>query len=198
MSEIKFVELKCQRCGGEIKEEHNGVYSCQSCGGKWQKQTFYDFADMLESCEQALRNQRIKLVANQRRQYTEELSGDESKGEYASFIRIAECCTEIRKYIPEDFYANFFLAAVSERRGALDKFLKKVNLTERGGDISYMLDFLIKYMKGLWLDAVGDFIERVKNAGYLELYSKYRGEYEKKQAILITACTIPIFRATCL
>lgn len=157
MSEIKFIEQTCRRCGGEL-EEQNGGYVCKYCGKSWRSQSFSDFDDMLKACDEVSRRRRAEDIANLRR-----LLWAETHRQNVSNAEVARVSREILKYLPQDLYANFYLSTCDNRSVA--RFINTLNLNEvPDDDLSLMVNYLTDALKKQWFLPADTLVKSVRSA----------------------------------
>lgn len=170
MSEIKFVELKCCRCGGQLTGSGT-LYMCTSCGKTFEKQTVTDFADQLRK---VLNEQKQEAVANLRRQLWAEMHE-----QYINSEKIISLARDIKKYLPEDYFANFCEVANDGSDKQISVFLNNTPQSVMSDYADAILDFMIKSVKPANLAAISLFIERAFK-GDIKNYDKYINLYENE------------------
>lgn len=171
MSEIKFVELSCIRCGGQLDEVSSGKYQCNSCGKTFEKQIVTDIADQLRA---VLNEQKQEAVANLRRQLWAEMHEANINSK-----KIVDLARDIKKYLPEDYFANFCEIANSGNDRQVNGFLNSTPQNAMADYADVVLDFMLKSMTLTNLNAVSLFIERAFK-GDTQNYDKYITRYEQE------------------
>ena len=173
MSLTEIKELKCGKCGGELKG--NGkVYQCVYCHAEFA-------VDNVEKEKQALAalldEQKQEQLANLRR-----LLWAEIHEEYIDSEKIAGICAEIRKIVPEDFAASFFEIANSGGEAQVNGFLRKVDFSDATQKIwaEEMVKFMLKSLRAKNLLAVQCLIEKAFRDCDLQKYEKYSTAFSRE------------------
>ncbi len=167
--------MSCPKCGGRLKENAEGKYSCSFCERVWEKKIDDTFERILGGVEDILRDQRASDIARLKRALYEQ-----THREFVSNEEVARLSKDILNHYDDgDFYARFYLAASEESRTALSSFCTELNISEHKEDIPEMLDYLITGLREDWILSVGHIIERAFKSENTDLYSKYRDRFEE-------------------
>ena len=183
-------QLTCSKCGGELQFVNDKTLKCSFC-----KSIFHN--DNIEKEKKALSElldeQNQEKIANIRRTLWNKVNE-----EYIDSIEIQSLCKELKKYLPEDFYANFYyLASLDYNHGAnetaLCEFLDNIDTNERYDDVSSILDFMIKSITPRNRLSISKLIERAYKSTDLKLYEEYRTKYDTESNKLDNAVYDPFF-----
>ncbi len=167
--------MSCPKCGGKLRENAEGNYSCSFCERVWEKKIDDTFEKILGGVEAAFREQRAADLARLKRALY-----DAAHKEFISNAELSRLSKDIlTHYDDEDFYARFYLSTCEEDRNAFSDFYQGCDLSLRTEDVSDILDYLITGLREEWIPQVSDIIEKAyKNSDTL-LYSKYRTKFEQ-------------------
>ncbi len=143
---MKLEQLKCPICGGELSG-HNGIYTCRYCG--------HTFKDTVEtSIRNILDEHAQKTVSSLRRQLWDAMH--EMNVHSSKIVGIAR---EIKKHLPDDYFATFCDIANSGSDIQLSEFLKSGTKEQIESYADVMLDFMLKSATERNLTAISRFIE---------------------------------------
>ena len=165
---MEFETLDCNRCGGSLTEINSNTYKCTFCGKIFHKKEAVDntktFRDMFDEMKR-------EHVNNLRRNLFEAVTAT-----YISSYDVKTRAEELKKFIPEDFLANFFIVASAKNDKAVCRFIKKIDVEANYGDVGYIISFLIKSLQPVFLLDLNNLIERAYKNTDLELFEKYATE----------------------
>ena len=165
---MEFETLDCNRCGGSLTEINSNTYKCTFCGKIFHKKEAVDntktFRDMFDEMKR-------EHVNNLRRNLFEAVTAT-----YISSYDVKTRAEELKKFIPEDFLANFFIVASAKNDKAVCRFIKKIDVEANYSDVGYIISFLIKSLQPVFLLDLNNLIERAYKNTDLELFEKYATE----------------------
>ena len=128
--------FRCTRCGGELQGQ-NGVFKCLACDATFVRNYVEDNDNIVSKY---ISESKKDAIANLRKQLWEEVNK-----QYMSSYAINQLAGEIKTYLPDDFFANFFMAAVSKNRHDLVNFIQnKIDCNKEQDNIDFLIDFIIK------------------------------------------------------
>ncbi len=165
MSSQTLSEFICQRCGGELKQEHP-IYVCSHCHRKWENLSVTSYETVLS----ALGEQRKKDLATLKQNLYKEVMK-----ENVSCRETERLCHKILDLDNQDMYAKFYLAACQEDESIGD-VLNELYEEEYSEDIPTFLKYLITALQPKWILPIGNFIE----AYYEDKKGKEKGEAHDK------------------
>ncbi len=163
-------ELTCPRCGGELANNGNN-YKCNCCGKAFEKEQTINVADEMRK---VLDEHKQEMVANSRRQLWSEM--------HEKFIhseKIISLAREIKKYLPEDYFACFAEVANNGSVKQVNDFLNNTTKEDVRDYADVVLDFMLKTPQEGNLTAISLFIERAFKGDTVN-YDKYVTLYEKE------------------
>ncbi len=149
--------LYCTHCGSKIGLEEEGkLYVCSACGAKYEARRAEEAAEALAKL---LDGQKQEAVANLRRQLWQKFNEEYIDGE-----EISRLAKEIKKYLPDDYFANFCELACGRDQRKLNKFLNKTDVQEQELYVWDVLGFMLHILREENLLAVNEFLARVREA----------------------------------
>ncbi len=166
MSEL--FQLTCPRCGGNLGEV-NAKYICNSCEKAFKETKVLSIADELRA---VLNEQKQELVANLRRQLWAEMHE-----KYINSEKTVTLAREIKKYLPEDYFACFCELANGGSDKQINDFLNNTTPEQMADFADTVLDFMLKSLKPNNLTAVSLFIERAFK-GDTQSFDKYATAFQ--------------------
>ncbi len=162
---MELIDHRCPRCGGELSKQSDTQWRCVYCGCSFDDatatkntQTMHEMFD--EAKQETINNLRRNLF-------------DAVNAEYISSFDIKNTCTELKKYLPDDFRANFYDIACGHNVQALTAAIRKIDVDEHYDDIEYIIKFLIKSLQPGFLFELNNLIERAYKGKDLRLFEKY-------------------------
>ena len=97
-------EIRCPVCGSnEFKEKNKNEYYCFSCGKTFKNVNDLKEIELEKKVLFALNQQELKLYSNAKKNLWAE-----THKEYLSDENIKKWINEVKKYSPDDFFANFY------------------------------------------------------------------------------------------
>ena len=165
----------CPTCGGELQKVSATQYACEFCGNTYATEKIEDYADKLSKL---FDSSKLEMVANAKRSLYAAIAVD-----YISKIEVIKWCDEIKKYIPDDFQANFYYALAKESKREVAKMLRKIDVDEHCDILERLITIVINSLEKSYIAPVKDLIERAYYGPDVQKYHKYitmaEGEAEK-------------------
>jgi len=160
------VELKCGKCGGELKVSGR-LYECAYCHAKYESDNVEKEKAALASI---LDEQKQEQLAHRRHMLWEEIHA-----EYVDSDAIVALCRSLRKLLPDDFSARFFEVANSGTEKQVNEFLRSVDTADTAQAFwaEEIIRFMLKSLRAGNLLAVQSLIERAYKNTDLEKYEEY-------------------------
>ena len=160
-----MIEIRCTKCGA-VLEKSGERYVCPACGAQYEERRAEDGAAALAKL---LDVQKQEAVANLRQQLWKAVHEEYIDGE-----EISRLAKGIKKYLPEDYFANFCEVACSGNGKRLNKFLNKTDVRAEAMFVWEVLDFVLHILREENLLAVNEFLTRAWEAeGDSEKYAQY-------------------------
>lgn len=171
---MELLQMRCRRCGSDKMNTDGDNYVCDYCGTVYKKEKATEYLDEIKSIfGDALASQKEEQIANLRRVLWAAVNE-----EYTDSIKISTVCRDIKKYLPDDFQANFYEIAAGLNDEKIIEFLSAVDVDENRMYADDVVEFMIKNMRQKTLPAVGNYIERAYKLYDLVKYSHYATKYE--------------------
>ncbi len=166
--------LTCPRCGGDITKKLF-KYTCNHCGKSFEKDN-----TLIEDMRTVFSEHDQEMVAKSRRQLWEEMHEEHINSE-----KIVNLAREIKKYLPEDYFACFCEVANSGSVKQVNNFLKNTTPKQLVDYADVVLDFMLKSATEGNLSTISLFIERAfkdDTQNYGKYATKFETEAEKIKA----------------
>ena len=157
--------ITCQCCGGELHKISDSEWKCDYCS------VVYDDVSVekhVKTMEQLLDDAKLEIISNLRKNLY-----DAVNSRFVSDKRVHECCAELKKYLPDDFYANFYEAAIGADDVEISKYIMAIDPVEDYAAVGSVVNFLIKSLQPGFLLALNDLVERAYKSRDLEKFEKY-------------------------
>ncbi len=165
---MELTEHRCQRCGAELEKVSESSWKCKYCGCTYDDTTAQKNAkQMQELFDEAKR----ETINNLRRNLY-----DATTAEFISSNDVKNACVELKKYLPDDFRANFYEIAVSHNEKKLTQAIRKINVEANYAEIENIVIFLIKSLQPEFLLELNNLVERAYKGRDLQTYEKYATE----------------------
>ncbi len=100
--------------------------------------------------------------------------------EYISSTEIQDICAELKKYLPDDFMANFYSVASGTNIGRIARFIRNLSVEENYEYIGDAITFLIRSLQPEFLLELNDLVERAYKYRDLTLYEKYATDISRE------------------
>ena len=148
-------ELCCKKCGSLLIKQGE-IYICTACGTQYETEAARCNAEELS---RILDEQKQEAVANLKTQLWKKFNE-----EFYDCVEINRLAKGIKKYLPNDFFANFCDLASGQNDRELIQFLYHTDVVEYSEYVWNMLDFLMRPLKKKNLLAVNDLLTRAREA----------------------------------
>ncbi len=163
-----MTENRCQRCGGVLDKVGEATYKCKYCGATYDDTTARENAKQM----QALFDEaKLETINNLRRNLY-----DATTAEYISSTDVKNACVELKKYLPDDFRANFYEIAVGNNEKRLTSAIRKIDVEANFDEVDNIIRFLIKSLQPGFLLELNNLVERAYKGRDLQTYEKYATE----------------------
>jgi len=142
----------CQTCGGQLEQNEDGNWECKYCHNVYQDESARKNADLLRSLLDEIK---IEKVANLRRNLY-----DSIKAKYTDSEEICRICGEIKKYLPDDFMANFYYTANHGTPADITKAIREIDATENAEYISDIVEHIVASLRTEYTFPLQNLVER--------------------------------------
>ncbi len=163
----------CMTCGGAL-EARGDRYKCIYCGNEYELET-------AETRDNALRAQfdelKLEHICNLRRNLYDAVTA-----RHISREAVRNACTELRKFLPDDFAANFYATAAAGDLHALNRAINAIDTDAHMADVGTIIPFLIRSLNADedYLIALNDLVERAYKKRDATLYAQYTTEISRQ------------------
>ena len=155
-------------CGGKLTSLGGSRWECPYCLSVYDEESV---AKNTKFLQEAFDEAKTEIVCNLRRNLY-----DAVNDEYISSVKVKDCCVELKKYIHDDFAANFYEIAVGNNVKQLTKHIRKINVDKHYDEIESLIRFLIKSIQHEYLLELNNLVERAYKQRDLVLFEKYSTE----------------------
>ncbi len=161
--------LHCPRCGGALISHVTApnLYQCTVCGKEIPAETA---SKNLQELRRALGEANAAMVNNLRKNLYTAVTA-----KYISREEVLAAAEAIRRYLPEDFLANFFKVASNGNLRLLNKAINEIDTEAHMDDVGLIIEFLVRSMTADedCLLALNCLVERAYKQRNLGQYSRY-------------------------
>ncbi len=185
-------QYRCPNCGGELTRISEDRLQCPWCDSIFEE---YAFQKKILTLTEFLDQSKRDYVHNQRRNLYEAVYA-----RYISKNNVSQYATEIKKLLPDDFQANFYLEALSGDVKKINQLIREIDAEENYELLAPIVHFLIASLESEYLLELNMLIERAYKGHDLALYSRFAtalsAEAEKaKEGVYETALPRDVFIA---
>ena len=161
-------QIMCPNCGAKRLEKINDTqYYCEYCA-----ETFFakKIEDYTKELSKLLDMTKLEMASTAKQNLYNAV-----KEEYISKDEVIKWCDEVKKYIPDDFQANFYYALAKESKREVAKMLREIDVKEHFACLEALITVVIKSLEKSYVTPAKDLIERAfkNNSANLAKYSKY-------------------------
>jgi hypothetical protein len=155
----------CRNCGGELRVVNEETLECLHCGTIISN---HAFRQKLKTMQDFLDQTKIDYVNTQRRNLYNAVTA-----KYISKNDVHQYATEIKKYLSDDFQANFYLNALSGDVKKINALIREIDVDENYELLAPVIQFLIASLEGEFLLELNNLVERAYKRRDLTLFSKF-------------------------
>ena len=163
MAEIS--QNKCPNCGGDLTAVNEYSLKCPYCGDVFDTRTVQKQAESLQAF---LDQAKIDCVNNLRRNLY-----DAIRAKYVSSNEVRQYATDIKKLVPDDFQANFYLEALSDDVKRINELIRGIDAQEHYEFLAPVVYFLIGRLEGEFILELNALIERAYMRRNPAQYSRF-------------------------
>ena len=161
----ELTQHRCPNCGGTLNLPDDRSMKCLYCGSTFESRLLEQRTATLEAF---LDQTKIEYVNNQRRNLYDAVCA-----KYVSKTEVRQYATEIKKLLPDDFQANFYLNAISCDIKEMNRIIREIDTEENYELLVPILRFLITSLESEFLLELNLLVERAYKKRDLELYSRF-------------------------
>ena len=165
-----FYRNMCETCGGTLKKVDDNLYKCESCGNEYSVEKVEKYVEKLKTL---FDEAKLEMVANARKNLYAAVTA-----KYISSNEVHECCVELKKYLPDDFQANFYDGVINKPKAEVAKTIRKIDVKADFDYVETIINFLIASLESEFVIATKDLIERAYYRYDKEKYYKYTSMVE--------------------
>ena len=162
---MELTEHSCNRCGGTLASIGENRWKCPYCGRVYDEEAA---VKNTKTMREMFDDVKMETVKNLRRNLY-----DAVNAEYISSTDVKGACVALKKYLPDDFAANFYEIACGNNLRALTQHIRKINVEENLDEIESVIVFLIKSLQSAYLLELNNLVEKAYKNRDLQLYEKY-------------------------
>ncbi|MBQ2988280.1 MAG: leucine-rich repeat protein [Clostridia bacterium] len=186
------IQYSCPNCGGILESIGRHLLRCPYCGSDFERPSV---EKKTESLQALFDREKIKYVNNQRRNLYDAVCAP-----HISKIEVERYATEIKKLLPDDFQANFYLDAISGNIGRINQIIRGIDVNENYDLLPPIISFLIASLEIEYLLELNLLVERAYQnrdpETYSRLMTKIEAEANKvKNGIYVTSMPRDVFIA---
>ena len=170
MSEI--TQHHCLNCGGTLTDVGGDTLKCKYCGSTFENRSL---ERKLQSMQELLDQAKLEYVNNQRRNLY-----DAVHAKYVSMSEVRQYATEIKKHLPDDFQANFYLQTLSGDAKEINRIIRRIDVDANYDSLPAVIHFLIASLQIEYLLELNNLIERAYKKRDLPLFSRYATEISEE------------------
>ena len=170
MSEI--TQHHCLNCGGTLTDVGGDTLKCKYCGSTFENRSL---ERKLQSMQELLDQAKLEYVNNQRRNLY-----DAVHAKYVSMAEVRQYATEIKKHLPDDFQANFYLQTLSGDAKEINRIIRRIDVDANYDSLPAVIHFLIASLQIEYLLELNNLIERAYKKRDLPLFSRYATEISEE------------------
>ena len=157
----------CPLCAAELQKVSDTKYACASCLNTYSSEKIEDYNDKLSKLFDSAK---LELVVNAKQNLYSAISA-----EHISKTEVIRWCDEVKKYLPDDFQANFYYDFINAPKKEVAKNIRKIDEKEHFEALEPLIVFVSKSLEKSYVASIKDLIERAYKLGDrdLEKYVKY-------------------------
>ena len=129
------IQHRCPNCGGALTVVDNDSMKCKYCGSSFENRSMERH---IKGLQEILDQAKIDYINNQRRNLY-----DAVHAKYISMSEVRQYATEIKKHLPDDFQANFYLQAISGDVKEINRAIRRIDVDEHYDSLAAIIHFLI-------------------------------------------------------
>ena len=142
----------CPTCGAKLQKVNDTQYACEYCGNTYATEKIEDYADKLSKL---LDSAKLEMIASAKQNLYAAITA-----EYISENEVIKWCDEVKKYIPDDFQANFYDDFINKPKREVTQSIRKIDVKAHFELLESLIVFVAKSLEKSYVAALKDLIER--------------------------------------
>ena len=143
----------CPTCGAELQKVEETKYACESCGNVYSVEKIEKYAEKLKGL---FDEAKLELISRAKQNLYSAV-----KEEYISKNEVTKWCDEVKKYIPDDFQANFYYALSNESKREVARMIREIDVNENFACLEVLIKVVIKSLEKSYVAPTKDLVERL-------------------------------------
>lgn len=187
MAKLVLNQHLCPICGGVLKSVGNNEYKCEYCGkGPYTfKKIEEDFLKSISTAiDQVFYDIKNEQLANLRHRLYELTKIDQ----YCDSNAIKNVCEDIKKIVPADFFANFYLVANSGIKTSVNEFIDQIDIEKEYEKLEWVVEFMLRSLQSDNITSMSRLLEKAK------LYAEQRNIDDKTWIKLVNKFEAEVLR----
>ena len=169
---MELIQHHCKNCGGELAPYGSDKLKCTFCG------TIFDTVSAEKHTKQMkdlFDETKQEAINNLRRNLYNAVNA-----EYISSTQVHEICVSLKKYLPDDFQANFYDIASGSNVRQITRSIRDIDVEAHYEDLDGAVEYLIRSMQPEYLLELNNLVERAYKMRDLAKFEKYSTEISKE------------------
>ena len=155
----------CTVCGNILRKVSEKNYACECCNTTYPIEKIENYTDKMTKL---FDDMKLESIKNARKNLYNAISA-----EFISSDSVHECCAEVKKYLPDDFQANFYDAAVNTTPRNLARLIRKIDVEEQFECLETVINFLISSLNEIFAADTEELIRRTFEKRDISKFNKY-------------------------
>ena len=156
----------CEICGAELQKVSEAKYACRSCGNVYTAEKAEKYSDKMS---ELFDGTKLEMICNAKKNLYAAITA-----EHIGKNEVIKWCDEVKKYLPDDFQANFYESFINGSKREVAKSIRKINVEEHFECLESLIVFVIKSLEKSYVTSTKDLIERA-----YKLYDSDTDKYVK-------------------
>ena len=142
----------CPTCGAKLQKVNDTQYACEYCGNTYATEKIEDYADKLSKLFDSAK---LEMIASAKQNLYAAITA-----EYISENEVIKWCDEVKKYIPDDFQANFYGDFINKPKREVAQSIRKIDVKAHFELLESLIVFVAKSLEKSYVAALKDLIDR--------------------------------------
>ena len=155
----------CETCGGTLKKVDDSYYVCEYCTAEYSIEKVENYVDKMK---ELLDDAKLEMISNAKKNLYRAVTD-----KFISSAEVCKWCDEVKKYLPDDFQANFYDDFVNKEKRVVAKNIRKIDVEAHFECLEALINFLIRSLELEFVNDTMFLIERAYKKVDLEKYNKY-------------------------